>query len=328
MHSQHKTPNWRRRLIVATASAGALLALSGCSAQEKRGYLPGFEDGAVTNQTDRITHLWVGSWTAALTIGIITWGLMIWCVIAYRRRSGDNTLPVQTRYHVPLELMYTAVPLILIGGLYFFSVRDTSAIRDVSHEADVTVEVIGKQWSWDFNYLDNDGALDVDGGAYVTGQQVDNVSALNRPLLDDAGSVIPGTDATLPTLVLPVNKMVEFDIESRDVIHSFWIPAFLDKMDMVPGRHNVWQVTPTRVGTYAGKCAELCGEHHSGMLFNVRVVTAAEYTEFLEGLQESGQSGRLGLDLNRQQAEPADTNEAADAGETTSVEVATTEEEH
>lgn len=321
MQSQHKTSNWRRRLITSAVAASALIALSGCTAQEKRGYLPGFEDGPVTNQTDRITHLWVGSWVAALVIGIITWALMIWCVIVYRRRKGDNTLPVQTRYHVPLELMYTAVPLILIGGLYFFSVRDTAEVRDVSHKADITVEVIGKQWSWDFNYLDNDGPLDIDGGAYVTGQQVDNVSALHQPLTDSAGDIVPGTDATLPTLVLPVNKVVQFNVESRDVIHSFWIPAFLDKMDMVPGRHNVWQVTPTRVGTYAGKCAELCGEHHSGMLFNVKVVTEDEYEAFLEGLQAKGQSGALGLELNRQQSVPAATS----ASETTPTETATTE---
>ena len=93
---------------------------------------------------------------------------------------------------------------------------------------------------------------------------------------------------------------MQFNLYSRDVIHSFWIPAFLDKMDMVPGRANTWQVTPTREGTYAGKCAELCGERHSGMLFNVKVVSQAEFDEWAQEQREQS-SGRLGLDLNRLQ---------------------------
>ncbi|TQL64326.1 cytochrome c oxidase subunit 2 [Rarobacter faecitabidus] len=288
--------------------AVCLVALAGCTPLEKRGYLPGFEDGHVTNQTERITHLWVGSWISALIVGIITWGLMIWCVIAYRKRKGDNKLPTQTRYHVPLEMMYVIVPLVMIGGLYYFTVRDQMEVRDISADADLTVEVIGKQWSWDFNYLEDApraaASLDADdqvtGDFYVSGIQAQSVGTLNDPLHDSAGEVIPGTDESLPTLVLPVDKVVQFNIYSRDVIHSFWIPAFLDKMDMVPGRANTWQVTPTRVGTYAGKCAELCGEYHSGMLFNVKVVTQDEFDAWAAEQRED-HSGRLGLDLNRLQ---------------------------
>ncbi|SNS45346.1 cytochrome c oxidase subunit 2 [Micrococcales bacterium KH10] len=288
-------------------AAVGLLVISGCSAAEQRGYLPGYEDGQATNQTERITNLWVGSWIAALTVGIIVWGLTIYVIVAYRKRKGDNKLPVQTRYHVPLEIMYVIVPLIMIGGLYYFTVRDQAEIRDVSAIPDLTVEVIGKQWSWDFNYLsDSEGpaAMNADevvtGDFYVSGLQVDNVGALDQPLRDAAGDVVPGTDETLPTLVLPVDKTVQFNIYSRDVIHSFWIPAFLDKMDMVPGRANTWQITPTRLGIYAGKCAELCGERHSGMLFNVEVVTAEEYEQWAEE-QRAESGGRLGLDLNRLQ---------------------------
>lgn len=291
MHS--KSPTRTRRVILrATAIAGAVAVLaSGCASDSvKRGYLPGYSDGEVTNQTERITNLWVGSWIAALIVGVITWGLMLWCVAAYRKRRDDHQLPIQTRYHMPLEIMYTAVPTIMVLVLFFFTDRDMSAVQDTSAEPDVKIQAIGKQWSWDFNYLDED--------VYDSGQHLLDVGGQTA---DDEVDGAPGTSKDVPTLYLPVDQTVEFTLDSRDVIHSFWIPAFLYKQDMIPGRTNTFQVTPTREGTYAGKCAELCGEFHSGMLFNVKVVPQAEYDAHMDDLRDAGQTGELGLDLNRQQ---------------------------
>lgn len=291
MHS--KSPTRTRRVILrATAIAGAVAVLaSGCASDSvKRGYLPGYSDGEVTNQTERITNLWVGSWIAALIVGVITWGLMLWCVAAYRKRRDDHQLPIQTRYHMPLEIMYTAVPTIMVLVLFFYTDRDMSAVQDTSAEPDVNIQVIGKQWSWDFNYLDED--------VYESGQHLLDVGGQT---IDDEVDGAPGTSKDVPTLYLPVDQTVEFTLDSRDVIHSFWIPAFLYKQDMIPGRTNTFQVTPTREGTYAGKCAELCGEFHSGMLFNVKVVSQAEYDAHMADLEAAGQTGELGLDLNRQQ---------------------------
>ncbi|SKC69207.1 aa3-type cytochrome oxidase subunit II [Krasilnikoviella flava] len=291
MHS--KSPTRTRRVILrATAIAGAVAVLaSGCASDSvQRGYLPGYSDGEVTNQTERITNLWVGSWIAALIVGVLTWGLMLWCVAAYRKRRDDHQLPIQTRYHMPLEIMYTAVPTIMILVLFFFTDRDMSAVQDTSAEPDVNIQVIGKQWSWDFNYLDSD--------VYDSGQHLLDVGGQT---IDDEVDGAPGTSKDVPTLYLPVDQTVEFTLDSRDVIHSFWIPAFLYKQDMIPGRTNTFQVTPTREGTYAGKCAELCGEFHSGMLFNVKVVSQADYDAHMDELRDAGQTGELGLDLNRQQ---------------------------
>ncbi|GAA1739501.1 cytochrome c oxidase subunit II [Isoptericola hypogeus] len=305
MHS--KSPTRTRRVILrATAIAGAVAVLaSGCASDSvKRGYLPGYSDGEVTNQTERLTNLWVGSWIAALVVGVITWGLMLWCVAAYRKRRDDHQLPVQTRYHMPLEIMYTAVPTIMILVLFFYTDRDMSAVQDTSEEPDVSIQVIGKQWSWDFNYTTD--------GVYDTGQHLLDVGGQTA---EDELDSTPGTSQELPTLYLPVDETVEFTLDSRDVIHSFWIPAFLYKQDMIPGRTNTFQVTPTREGTYAGKCAELCGEFHSGMLFNVKVVDRAEYDAHMDDLRDAGQTGELGLDLNRQQhpssGETEPTEEAA-----------------
>ena len=94
-----------------------------------------------------------------------------------------------------------------------------------------------------------------------------------------------------PTLWLVKDKEVQVYLHSPDVIHSFWVPSFLYKMDDVPGRHNSFAFTPTRMGTFEGRCAELCGVYHSRMLFNVKVTDQASYDEHLKQLADEGNTG-------------------------------------
>lgn len=281
MHPETPRRTRRPALKWAGIAAVAAVALSGCSEQVERGWLPGSSDAEVTNQTGRIADLWVGSWIAALIVGLITWGLMLWCVAVYRKRKSDDVLPVQLRYHVPLEIMYVILPIVMIGVLFYFTNRDMTEINDTSGEADVHVQAIGKQWSWDFNYLDDD--------VFDTGQHAQNVGTTEGVLDDQI------------TLYLPVGETVEFTLDSRDVIHSFWVPAFLYKLDMIPGKTNHFQVTPQQEGLYRGKCAELCGEEHSSMLFNVKVVSREEYDAHIDELRAKGQTGALGLEYSRKQ---------------------------
>src|SRR5690606_3998357 len=96
-----------------------------------------------------INH-WNGAGVAAIFVGILVWGLIIWCVVAYRKPKDDNNLPVQLRYHIPLELMYTVVPILMIGVLYFYTVQGTEELTDVSAEPDLEIPAYGKQWGWDF----------------------------------------------------------------------------------------------------------------------------------------------------------------------------------
>ncbi|WP_431837609.1 aa3-type cytochrome oxidase subunit II [Cellulomonas sp. Y8] len=288
MRSQTPRRPWRTRLAVAGAATTVALALAGCSPEAQRGWLPGDSDNEITNQTGRITNLWVGSWVAALLVGILVWGLILWCVTVYRKRKDDDQLPVQLRYHVPLEIMYVILPIIMVGVLFYYTARDMSAIQDTSAEPDVTVQVIGKQWSWDFNYVDDD--------VYDTGQHAQEVGAT-------------GVLEEQPTLYLPVGERVEFVLDSRDVIHSFWVPAFLYKQDMIPGRTNTFQVVPQVEGEYVGKCAELCGEEHSSMLFNVKVVSREEYDARMDELRDAGQDGQLGLDYSRLQDVRSDSSD-------------------
>jgi cytochrome c oxidase subunit 2 len=260
------------------------LVLAGCTPTQLHGFLPGFEnfDGTqATDQTERISSLWVNSWVVLLGVGIITWGLMGWAMVMYRRRKGDTGLPVQMRYNMPIEAFYTAVPLILIVGFFFFTARDQAEIEAVWENPDVTVSAIGKQWAFDFNYHGKNA--DKSDAVWTMGVQA---------IADANGDLI--NEAELPTLWLPVDKKVTIDIQSRDVVHSFYVIDFLYKKDMYIGKDNTWSFTPTRVGTFEGKCAELCGEYHSMMLFKVKVVEQAEYDAYIESLRALGQVGDIG----------------------------------
>ena len=220
-----------------------------------------------TNHTLEIIQLWNWSWLVLLIVGVISWGLMAWAIIAYRRRKGDTGLPPQLRYNNPIETLFTIVPLILVIGFFGFTAKTMTNIEQPV-KSDVHVQVLGKQWSWDFNYTDSN--------VYETGIQAQN-----------------GTEEGVPTLYLPVNKSVEIDLQSRDVIHSFWVIDFLYKKDVFPGRWNKIYFTPTKVGAYEGKCAELCGKFHSAMLFKVNVVSEADYLTEMAKLKAAGQTGSL-----------------------------------
>jgi cytochrome c oxidase subunit II len=266
-------------MVPGAVAAAALL--SGCGAHLETGWLP--STTTTTNQTGRIISLWNGSWIAAWLVGALVWGLILWAVVAYRRRRSDVGFPTQIRYNLPLEILYTVVPLMMIGVLFFFTARDEAAIADVSAKPDVTINAVGKQWAWDFNY--------VDANVYEAGVQGQLTGR-------------PGVETQLPTLYLPVGKRIQFELTSRDVNHSFWIPAFLYKMDVIPGIRNKFQVVPTQTGTFRGKCAELCGEYHSQMLFNVKVVSQADYDAHIQQLRALGQTGQLDSNLGRSYTPP------------------------
>ncbi|WP_104119059.1 cytochrome c oxidase subunit II [Arthrobacter sp. B1805] len=273
MSSQDRTGSKRARIakISSISLVGALL-LTGCSAEAQKGWLPADRDN--TNHTGIITDLWVNSWIAALVVGIITWGLIIWCMLAYRRRKNDTGYPRQMSYNLPLEIFYLTIPLFMVLVFFYFTERDIATIDARVEDPDVIVDVRGKQWSWDFNYVTED--------KYSTGVQAH--------LTGEEGQI-----EDLPTLYLPVNRSVELQLNARDVQHSFFVPAFLQKRDLYPGRTNYINLTPTKEGTFAGKCAELCGEYHSEMLFNVKVVSQAEFDAQMAQLED----GQLGDEYDR-----------------------------
>jgi cytochrome c oxidase subunit II len=280
--SQNRTGSRRKTIttISSLAIAGALV-LTGCSPEVEKGWLP--TERGTTSNTDRIMDLWVNSWIAALVVGIITWGLIVWCLVAYRRRKGTVGFPRQTSFNLPLEVFYLTIPLFMVLVFFYFTDRDQQAIDNRSQPADVVVDVRGKQWAWDFNYkagnVIQEDVHEAGVQAHLTGNTIDKEK--------------------LPTLYLPVNKSVDLELNARDVIHSFWVPAFLQKRDMIPGKTNYIRFTPTKEGTYDGKCAELCGEYHSEMLFRVKVVSESEFQAHMNELREAGNTGLLGVEYDR-----------------------------
>ena len=274
----------KRRLLSSLSGVGILaLVLAGCGdanhGDPARGWLP---YGATTG-ADRVSELWVAMWIAAWLVGGLVWGLTIYCMIKFRRKKDDVGLPPQLRYNVPIEVLYTVIPVMMVGVIFYYTQRDERELLATPPNPDVTVNVVGKQWSWDFNYIDA-GVWDSGVQAQLTGK--------------------PGVEQTLPTLYLPVNKRVEFVLTARDVIHSFWVPAFQQKLDMIPGKVNKFQVTTTTEGDYVGKCAELCGAYHATMLFNVKIVDQATYDKHLADLRAKGQTGMLDNSLSRHPLEP------------------------
>lgn len=211
--------------VAAPAALAAALVLAGCTPEQQRGFLPAGSTHT-TNHTEDITSLWVNGWIVLVIVGVITWGLVIWASIAYRRRKGQTGLPVQFQYNLPIETFFTIVPVILILGFFAFTAQLTNQLEERYEEPENTVEVIAKRWSWDFNYVNDD--------VFFSGVQVQT---------DAEGEATP---ETMPKLYLPVDKTTEIKLESRDVIHSFWVVEFLYKKDMIPGTDQLHEFHPDR----------------------------------------------------------------------------------
>jgi cytochrome c oxidase subunit 2 len=274
----------RMKWVAAPLLLSAAVLLAGCTPAQRRGFLPEGSEGA-TNHTDGITGLWTTAWIVLLIVGVIVWGLVLFAVIAYRRRKGQTGLPPQLSYNMPIETFFTVVPIILVIGFFSFTAVEQSKIEAPIDNPDTKVEVMAKRWAWDFNYTDED--------VHFSGVQVET---------NKDGSPKP---ETMPVLYLPVNKTTEIALESRDVIHSFWVPDFLYKKDIIPGKTNYMYFTPKKEGTFAGKCAELCGEYHSLMLFDVKVVSQEEYDAYISSLKENPDNrGLLSVDYNPNQNLP------------------------
>lgn len=274
------TSRRRKSLILAGWAGFSVVALAGCQGKLSNGFLP----DTISDSGRRVTDLWVGSWIAVLCVGFFTLGLILYAAIRFRKRKGDESLPVQLRYNVPVEMLYTIVPVFMVAVFFYYTARDEAALTDTSKKPDVTISVVAKQWSWDFNYID--------ANVHNSGVHV-----------DPSG---PDARAKMPTLYVPVNKRVEFVLNSRDVIHSFWVPSFMTKLDMFPGKTNILQIVPTQTGVFQGKCAELCGAYHSQMLFMVHVVPQAEYDAEMKRLAASGGSGLIPVDASREKMVPED----------------------
>lgn len=295
-----------RRLALAATLGISVFLLGACSVESISEFRWAMPDG-LTEQASHIFLLWKWGWWAAMSVGVLVWGLIFYAAWRFRRRSDDE-IPVQTRYNLPLEIFYTIAPIMMVIVFFSWTVSVQNEILHEVDEPDRTIEVVGQQWSWTFNHgigtPDHSADEDGDRDTYVYDQYV----------------YTAGTGSQIPTLWLPEGETVQFNLHSPDVIHSFWVPGFLMKLDVLPGQVNHFQVTPNETGTFMGKCAELCGVYHSRMLFNVKVVSPEEYEAYLDQLEQDGQISSeplLGADYAREVAGlDEDDNEQVNEGET------------
>lgn len=266
---------WVRKVALVGAGLLAAVTLSGCSASSFSDHFRfGWPEG-VTKQAERMETLWEWSTLAALVVGVLVWGLLFWAIIRYRRRDAE--LPKQTKMNHRLEIVYTIAPIIIVLVLFYFTAVTQNYVTKLSKNPDTTIEVVGFQWNWQFNYCDT---------PYSGGEGTTN----HEECIDGSYVHTTGTSDIIPILVIPRGETVRFVLHSDDVIHSFWVPDFLFKRDVIPQPDdNQFEITATTNGAYVGRCAELCGTYHSQMNFEVRVVDPADYRDYMDALASDGQ---------------------------------------
>lgn len=243
---------------------------------------------SATTQGDEVASLWLIFLVLAALVVLMIWGLTTYVVVSSirRRRRGevdaevqrtevplddpddvtdDTTVragrsstdrgtrppPRQHQYNTRLEIVYTAIPLALVMVLLGLALRTTSTLTATSSEPALEVTVTGFQWQWQFEYPQH----------RIT--------------------IAAGGQDAYPTLVLPVGRTVRFDLRADDVIHSFWVPEFLEKRDLIPGVDNVIEVDVKAPGEWTGRCAEYCGFNHWRMKFSVRAMPADEFDRWV-----------------------------------------------
>ena len=236
-----RRPSRRRAILLAIA---APLLLAGCQ-------LPSF--GAfhgVSKPGSDSYKLWQGFSVAAVIIGGGTFLLILFVVLRYRSKKGkQGDIPKQTQYNLPLEIVYTIAPILVVFGLFAATVVvENQVIANPTPKA--TIDVSAFQWGWKFQYQGH--------RAVVVGQTTQN-----------------------PTMVMPADQNVRINLRSLDVVHGFYVPQFNFSRYAQPGLLNTFTFNVTKPGLYRGQCAQLCGLYHSLMYFQVRVLPEQQFRAWL-----------------------------------------------
>lgn len=301
---------WARGSRLALLVGSLASVLTGCSAHDAEKHLRFGWPTGVTKQAEEMRVLWTWGGVTALIVGAFTWGLIFWCCIVYRKK-GDE-LPRQLKYNLRLEIVYSILPFLIIAGLFYRTVVVEDNVNKLTKNPDVSIQVDAFKWNWQFeyhSYKDTSGTVRqpvypgqkhvVDAALGTAGQTSCDEAAGNESYACGAagqqanGPVYlstVGTTDEVPVLVLPVHQTVRIVEHSEDVIHSFWVPEFLFKRDVIPygtnstSRDNQFEFTATSTGSFVGRCAELCGTYHSQMNFEVRIVSAGQFQSYIAAL--------------------------------------------
>jgi cytochrome c oxidase subunit II len=300
------TPRGVKVVALSVVLGGMAVLLSGCSWSEVLGL--GWPVG-ITPEAHVNRELWIGSVIASLVVGVIVWGLIFWASAFHRHKKGDTELPRQFGYNMPLELVLTVVPFLIISVLFYFTVVVQEKLLHEEPNPEVVVDVTAFQWNWKFGYQKvnfADGTFSYEGGdperqaAVASGPEgaegehggefgaIAGKNPEDRSYLAFDKVETLGTSTEIPILVVPVGKRIEFQIASADVVHGFWVPEFLFKRDVMPNpkannSDNTFQISEIQqTGEFVGRCTELCGTYHSMMNFELRVVPPNDFKAYLQ----------------------------------------------
>jgi cytochrome c oxidase subunit II len=242
----------RRRFAPLALVLSLVLLLGACASDAPQDTLD--PQGPIARSID---DLWNGVFLVAVVVFVVVEFGALALVVKFRRRKDDDdsALPPQTHGNTKLEILWTIVPAVMLAVVGFFTLRTLFEVNE-RNDDDLTIQVTGQQWWWEYAY-------DTDGDGEFTDEEV-----------------LSAND-----LVIPAGQNVNLDIQSNDVIHSYWIPALNGKKDAVPGRTHPLRLNADEPGTYVGQCTEFCGLSHGYMRQRVVALEPAEFDEWLENQQ-------------------------------------------
>jgi cytochrome c oxidase subunit 2 len=242
---------------VVVFTGGAALAASG----QPEPWQLGLQQGA-TPVMDNI--IWFHDFLLWVITAITIFVLALLVIVAVKFNAKSNPVPSRTTHNTLIEVIWTVVPVLILVAIAVPSFR-LLFYQLNTPQADVTVKATGKQWFWSYSYPDSKF-------------EFDSLMVQTKDL--KAGQ--PRLLAVDNEMVVPVNKIVRVLTTGADVIHAFAVPAFGIKIDAIPGRINETWFKAEREGMYYGQCSELCGKDHAFMPIAVRVVSATEYTAWVD----------------------------------------------
>ena len=231
-------PGWR----IPLALGGAALALSACNVTDF-----GMHTGATTQGHD-IFSLYQTFIYMVIVVAVVTFGGLLYVLVRFGRRKGDQ-VPRQRHSNVKIEILYTVIPALIVGAIFYMSVGTENKVDAISPNPNLNLTITAFQWGWRFTYPN--------------------------------GVSIVSQGENYPQMVLPEGETTKVKLVSKDVVHGFYVAAFDFSRYALPGFTNYFDLTPNKLGTFVGRCSQLCGLYHAEMLFSVRVVTPAQFTAWL-----------------------------------------------
>ncbi len=241
-------PAWRLARMAGLVAIGAVVAafLAGCGAVDT----PQTMLFPRSDNNQAINDLYAPLTWLAVVIFIIVQGLLVYSIFRFRvRDDDDDSIPPQIHGNTRLEIVWTLAPSIVVVIMLILTYQTMAVIEADPPPDALRVRVVGHQWWWEVHYPDHD---------VVTANEIH----------------------------IPIDRAVYFELESNDVIHSFWVPRLMGKRDLMPGSTNTIWFTPSEEGLYLGQCAEYCGTAHAQMRFHVVVESETAFNNWLERQRE------------------------------------------